>query len=421
MTNSEFRKKLLDVANIDWFNKIKVSMNFPYIDYSNPLVGFTSIFEFVNQQITGWEHLGENIPDIFRDSKNYFIGYKSKLLDFVNDYSQETDANNLNSYWENAKRQILQQQTITPFIYNWPQTEFLLKVFKESPTYFNSAYGFIITTEQINPNNKNNLIGYILAYEFLIKGNEISERKNAERSSISKIRSDFNNYLSRTETDVVNYLKDAKTTYEEYVLAIDNLKLDKETFFNEWFSSAKSNFDNFDSISKQKITELETTYKAKLKLEEPAKYWSERAKKLKSQGWIAMGVLISLVTLSGGFLAILLWNSPETIFISWFKDDKSAAIRWALLFITLLSLIAYGIRAVNKVMFSSFHLARDCEERYTLTYFYLSLLKDSNVDEKDRQLIMQSLFSRADTGLLKEDSSPTLPGAGGIIERIVNK
>jgi len=60
-------------------------------------------------------------------------------------------------------------------------------------------------------------------------------------------------------------------------------------------------------------------------------------------------------------------------------------------------------------MFSSFHLARDCEERHTLTYFYLSLLKDSKVENSDRPLIMQSLFSRADTGLLKEDSAPTMP------------
>ena len=60
-------------------------------------------------------------------------------------------------------------------------------------------------------------------------------------------------------------------------------------------------------------------------------------------------------------------------------------------------------------MFSSFHLARDCEERHALTYFYLSLLKESKVDDSDRQLIMQSLFSRAETGLLKDDSAPTMP------------
>jgi hypothetical protein len=66
------------------------------------------------------------------------------------------------------------------------------------------------------------------------------------------------------------------------------------------------------------------------------------------------------------------------------------------------------------------HLARDSEERYTLTYFYLSLLKDSNVDEKDRQLIIQSLFSRAETGLLKDDSSPTMPSET-IMSKIIPK
>jgi hypothetical protein len=34
---------------------------------------------------------------------------------------------------------------------------------------------------------------------------------------------------------------------------------------------------------------------------------------------------------------------------------------------------------------------------------------------------MQSLFSRSDTGLLKEDSSPTMPGAGGIIGNFAGK
>ena len=67
-------------------------------------------------------------------------------------------------------------------------------------------------------------------------------------------------------------------------------------------------------------------------------------------------------------------------------------------------------------MFSSYHLARDAEERHTLTFFYLALIKDTEVNEEDRKMILQSLFSRTDTGLLKEDSSPTLPG--GILEKM---
>jgi len=51
-----------------------------------------------------------------------------------------------------------------------------------------------------------------------------------------------------------------------------------------------------------------------------------------------------------------------------------------------------------KAMFSSFHLARDAEEREHLTFVYLALINDSKIEKEDRQLIMQSLFSRADTG-----------------------
>ena len=69
--------------------------------------------------------------------------------------------------------------------------------------------------------------------------------------------------------------------------------------------------------------------------------------------------------------------------------------------------------------FSSFHLSRDAEEREQLTHFYLALKKDTEINEQERQLILQSLFSRADTGLLKDDSSPTMPTS--IIEKFSNK
>ena len=108
-------------------------------------------------------------------------------------------------------------------------------------------------------------------------------------------------------------------------------------------------------------------------------------------------------------LGVVLMHSPEQMYVSWFGADKSVAIRWSIVFVTLVSFLAFAIRAVAKVMFSAFHLARDSEERHTLTFFYLALLKDSSVEKEDRQLIMQSLFSRADTGLLKDDGGPTMP------------
>ena len=69
-------------------------------------------------------------------------------------------------------------------------------------------------------------------------------------------------------------------------------------------------------------------------------------------------------------------------------------------------------------MFSNFHLARDAEEREKLTYLYISLLSKGEVSEEERKIVFQALFSRSDTGLLKEDSSPTMPGVSSYIDKI---
>ena len=196
---------------------------------------------------------------------------------------------------------------------------------------------------------------------------------------------------------------------EEYAKAIDDFKEDKEKTYSDWFINTKGGFEEFSSKSDKRLEELESTYQEKLKLEEPAKYWSDRAEKLKKQGWIALAVLVILVLIVVFSLGKLLWTTPEQIYESFFNGDKSAAIRWSIIYITFISFMVFAIKAVTKVMFSSFHLARDCEERHTLTYFYLSLLKDSSVDNEDKKLIMQALFSRAETGLLKDDASPTMP------------
>ncbi|MBL0083889.1 MAG: hypothetical protein IPP37_16370 [Saprospiraceae bacterium] len=260
-----------------------------------------------------------------------------------------------------------------------------------------------------------------MAYEFSQKDNsEIVERRNAEKSSISKIRTDFQKYLTESESIVVDHIKNANDKYNEFIKKIHQLKSEKENLFTTWFDDTKTTqWQSWYDPTTKRVKELEDTYREKLKLEEPAQYWSERAEKLRKQGWIALSLIIIIVGISCWSLAEILWTAPVQIYESWFGEDKSAAVRWSIIYITLISFIAYAIRALTKFMFSSFHLARDCEERHTLTYFYLSLLKDSNVDENERQLIMQSLFSRAETGLLKDDSSPTMPSDA--IGKIISK
>lgn len=80
--------------------------------------------------------------------------------------------------------------------------------------------------------------------------------------------------------------------------------------------------------------------------------------------------------------------------------------------IILTVIISAGLLLINlfiKLSLSAYHLSRDAQERHKLAYVYLALLKEKAVEESDRTVVLQSLFSRSDTGLLKGDSSPTIP------------
>ena len=46
----------------------------------------------------------------------------------------------------------------------------------------------------------------------------------------------------------------------------------------------------------------------------------------------------------------------------------------------------------------------------------MSLINEGKISDQDRTIVLQALFSRADTGLLKGDSSPTLPD--GILNQL---
>ena len=419
MTNSEFKKKILEAQDIEWFKNISVNFNFGYVNYYETKIGLSTIYEFVNQQIVGWSKY-ENLPNELNQSLSYFNAVKNRIIEFVNSYISQS-SNNLDSYFRNTKNTI-ENVNQKPLPYHIPQVEFLIKVSKETPNYFPGAYNFILETNNYNVNNRENFYGALLAYEYTLKDHtELTERRKTEQSSISKIRNDFQKYLSESESELVNHLKNANDNFEEYSKKIDSLKIEKEEIFENWFNNTKN--EEWQKWYDEKINllnNLEDTYEKKLKLDKPARYWEKKSTKYYAQGKQARVILIWIVVCTSIFLGLILTISPNWIFTNVFKGNEISIVRWSIVFITLLSLVAFSIKALTKYMFSSFHLARDAEERHTLTFFYLALSKDSQVGDDDRKMILQALFSRTETGLLKEDSSPTLP-TNDIINKFTNK
>jgi hypothetical protein len=192
------------------------------------------------------------------------------------------------------------------------------------------------------------------------------------------------------------------------------LKSEQILQFENWFNGIQTEFDIFFTNSNDNIKSNEDLYREKLRLEAPAEYWKKRSEVLKNDGQKFLIWLVILIVFAANGLFILLFQIPDGMLLKVF-DDKIIAIKWSIILVTMFSLLAYGIKILAKLTFSSYHLSRDAEEREQLTHFYLALKKDTTIEPEERQLILQSLFSRSDTGLLKEDSSPTMPSS--IIEK----
>lgn len=334
MTNSELKQKITESSEIDWFKNVKTTFNFNYVSFSSTFIGVSAVYEFINQQITGWEKVEGKLPNEIAQSKVYFNNIKSQIIQFVNSYIKQS-SNSLNSYWGNVISQI-ERTHERPLPYNLPQTEFLIKIYRESPNNFQGAYNFLLNTNNVNLNNRDNLFGAILAYEYTFKDKtELAERRKSEQSSISKIRSDFQKYLTDSEIQLIAHLNESNKKFNEYVTQIDDLKQNKNQLFDEWFENTKNEqWQKWYTEKINKLQKLEETYETKLKLEKPARYWEIKSKKHYIQGNKAKYILIGLIAFSAVFLGAILLISPDWIFFNVFKGNSAALIRWSILFIS---------------------------------------------------------------------------------------
>lgn len=424
MTTIEFEKKIAESNDPDAFNSLQWDLNLPHLNFQINIKGLNAIYKYTNQQVDGWKQYGDTIPPDLIVSKTFFGNLNDQLNRIVIDYNNRTK-NEIINQWGQIVNQLystLNNSGTSIFLYNAPETSFLIKINEEFPRAYQGAYRFITGRLDQQLNNKDLLIGILLAYEFTLKDNsEIVKRRNFERPSMSKIRSDFQNYLSISEIQLSDHLKNADLNYQANLVHLENLKIEKEKAFDDWFEKSKLEYDQFSNESSKKTKDLEDAYEELLRLKKPADYWKLGASELKTQGRKWFYALLGFIGVASFLLYALLWLTPEGMLKTFFNEDKSLAIRWSIIFITFISFMFFGVRLLTKLTLSSFHLARDAEERERLTYVYLAMIKDASIEKEDRNLVMQSLFSRADTGLFKEESSPTMPGAGSIIERMVRR
>lgn len=415
MTKTEFKKLIANSTNPTWFREKKARLNSANTnEFDISFNDIISLYDFLFDEVKKWDDFQGEIPNELKKSKAYFEGLKKAIENFVVSFSN-TDQSNYDLNWSPISRQF---SILTPiFNFNTIEATLLLDLYNKNKDYYQGAYFFVTNNLREVIQNKNNFIGASLANDFISKETSLKySRKDSEQKSFEKLKKEFQTAIDTATSDVTEHLTNANNDYKEYVEALDKLKNEKDASFQEWFTTSKNTFDNFNNTSTKKIEELKKLYEEELALKAPAQYWEERAKEMKSEGklWL-LGLTLS--TIIG---VICLYNLLSSIGTGEFETifkDTGTSIKWSIVFITFITFLAFLIRTFTKLTFSSFHLSRDAQERKQLTYVYLALKENNAVSDMDRNIVLQSIFSRADTGLLKEDSSPTMPTS--IIEKVV--
>lgn len=220
----------------------------------------------------------------------------------------------------------------------------------------------IITNSIPNIASYDWLKGYLLAYEFQLQDeSSIAQRRSSEVASFEYIK----NGLVDQKHSLISEISDFKAE-------ADNIK---------------------------------KTYVEFMRLKGPSQYWNSRASQCREQG-IRLSLMLAgtiLISVVGFVLLMMAWLSAYTTKL------ELNTLEGAVIFASIVSLVAFAIKTLSKLTFSAFHLQRDAEEREQLTHLYLALSNDSKVDADSRNIVLQALFSRSDSGLLAGDHSPSMP------------
>ncbi|MCF6128806.1 DUF6161 domain-containing protein [Flavobacterium sp. AS60] len=384
---------------------LQFNLVFPISNFNNSF-GLNTLYKFCTAQVKAWDSF-ESLPAELLESRNYFATIKERIEQLVEDVKVGQDSahyiNELNAAISRRSNRMLPGDS--------PEAPFLVSVFKESTEQFAAAYSFLLGNVNYSSfSNAKYVQGVLVAALHKLNDSPIINRTSHERSSFNSLKSRVEKYVSESDEDLKTLFQEGEKRMNETTKELETIKIDSQKKLDKWFALNQSTAKNFTNEVNEERKNIERTYKELLQLQAPAQHWKDSSEKLLDEGHMFMRALFALLVIGGFALYFLLWKTPEGMLASFFNGDKASAIRWSIVFVTFISLLFVGIQALRKAMFSSFHLARDAQEREKLTMYYLSLIKEGAVANEDKILILQSLFSRADSGLLKEDSSPTMPG-----------
>lgn len=404
-------------------NIINPSISFRFQIHDSYTISFdpyASVYKFddleriVKRNFNYWKSILDDDSNTFytlwddlNNKVNLVRTYFSKL--------EEPDLNDINSYLYNSLTNSTEERDSEKKIYvislDSPIDEdedfneirkFVSFYMEQNSDNLVSAVGTYINIYKTPHNAGNSLINptphsfypalYIMQQCFSNKGENISDFE-------SNIVIPISNRLKELQSS-------ADEQHEEITVFVENKHNEIQKHFDDKvheLNELQNAIETWKDSKEKRINDLEETYNNKLKLEAPEQLWKDRAKEHQiSATYWSVGLIfasVALIIASSWLIIVLhdysLGNFKGTPFIS-----------RSFILVSVISFFIYVVRVLIKIVLSNHHLATEYIQKAALTRFYQSLTYDgTNIDKDERLIIINALFSRVDTGLIKVDGS----------------
>lgn len=234
-----------------------------------------------------------------------------------------------------------------------------------------------------------------------------SDNLNHEKRSLVTLKNEWD--------DVLIDVKNKSDNQDDRFTKLESSTLQCQNDTNDLFGKHKKRFAKFMIDSKKSMKDFEDFYEKELAMKSAVTYW--RRKKFISYGIaITLGLALSVI---GYFTIDYLFGLSNTIGESLKNvtdsnekttnpNQISSSLKYLPIFhfLVISTFAIWGIRILVKIFLSKLHAADNASEKEMFIKSYLALLNEhqgSVVDEKDRQLILQAIFSPSSDGLISDE------------------
>ena len=356
----------------DWYNRCSTALNNVINNFSEEYTG-SSLSTVIIEQFNNKDVTGVTSPHSY--SNNITIQIKNPEIASLNNSDPDATAFAYSNYYN------LDNQLYYAFL-----------------DLVEKRYGIsdFFNMRNIEEYQQKAAIAYI---GFQLKANKYPSRNILNKEKIDSLGSEVDvikNELSEKRNDINTFLDDCREQYDvQYAdrnKEIDDLRTDIDAWYAE---------------SDAKVKSLEKTYHDKLQLSAPVEHWKTEAdrKNCSFKLWLTATVIMSIILLAVATVLVYVFISQSEIFLKSVEDSLLSYVPQYFVFVVIITFLVYVLRVFIKIAMSEKHMQTEYAQKAALTYFYLSLLQDSDseISATERPIILAALFSKADTGLIKSD------------------